>query len=153
MNAEDPTRRSWVESANTGATDFPIQNLPFGIFSTDGASESGRVGVAIGDEILDVTAALNHDLIADEARQAASACDSPRLNELMSLDRASVSALRRSLIDLLDGRSDLGAKAVKHRSKLMIAQASAFLHLPAEVGDYSDFYASIDHATNVGSMF
>src|SRR3954464_4839438 len=99
---EDPTRRSWVASANSGVSDFPIQNLPFGIFSTDGAAESGRVGVAIGDEILDVTSALSHDLIADEARQAASACDSPRLNELMSLDRASVSALRRSLIDVLD---------------------------------------------------
>jgi fumarylacetoacetase len=153
MNAEDPTRRSWVERANTGATDFPIQNLPFGIFSTDGAAESGRVGVAIGDEILDVTSAMDHDLIAGEARQAASACDSPRLNELMSLDRASVSALRRSLVELLDARSDLGAKAAKHRARILVAQASAFLHLPAEVGDYTDFYASVHHATNVGSMF
>src|SRR4051812_43340742 len=93
-------RKSWVESANGGASDFPIQNLPFGVFSTDGEPESGRVGVAIGDQILDVTAALREDLIAEEGRIAAHGCDSPRLNELMSLDRRTVSGLRRAIADL-----------------------------------------------------
>lgn len=152
MNVEDPSRKSWVESAN-GSPDFPIQNLPFGVFSTDGEPESGRVGVAIGDQILDVTAALHHDLIGEDGRIAAHGCDSPRLNELMSLDRRTVSGLRRALAELLDGSTELGAKAAKQREKILVAQRSAVMHSPADVGDYSDFYASIDHATNVGSMF
>src|SRR5690348_8795645 len=109
----DSSRRSWVESAN-GATDFPVQNLPFGVFSTDGEAESGRVGVAIGDQILDVTAALHEDLIGDEGRIAAHGCDSPRLNELMSLDRRTVSGLRRTIGDLLDASTDAGRRAAKH---------------------------------------
>jgi fumarylacetoacetase len=152
MTVEDPSRKSWVESA-AGATDFPIQNLPFGVFSTDGEAESGRVGVAIGDQILDVTAALDEDLIAEEGRIAAHGCDSPRLNELMSLDRRTVSGLRRAIADLLDASTDTGRRAAKRAAKILVAQRSAVMHLPADVGDYTDFYASIDHATNVGSMF
>jgi fumarylacetoacetase len=152
MTPEDPARRSWVESAN-GATDFPIQNLPFGVFSTDGEPESGRVGVAIGDQVLDVTAALAENLIADEGRTGAHGCDSPRLNELMSLDRATVSALRRAVADLLDASTDTGRGAAKRADRILVAQRSAVMHVPADVGDYTDFYASIDHATNVGSMF
>src|SRR3954465_12411195 len=110
---DDPSRRSWVESANGGATDFPIQNLPFGVFSTDGEAESGRVGIAIGDQILDVTAALKEDLIAEEGRIAAPGCASPRLNELMSLDRRTVSGLRRTAADLLDASTDVGRRAAK----------------------------------------
>ncbi|MEO5569007.1 MAG: fumarylacetoacetase, partial [Gemmatimonadaceae bacterium] len=141
------------ESANVPGTDFPIQNLPFGVFSTDGEPESGRIGVAIGDEILDVTAALEHGLIGDEGRIAAHGCDSPRLNELMSLDHRTVSGLRRAIGDLLDVASEMGAKAAKIRERILIAQRLAVMHLPADVGDYTDFYASVDHATNVGSMF
>ena len=151
MSVEDASRKSWVESAN-GVTDFPIQNLPFGVFSTDGEPESGRVGIAIGDQILDVRAALHEDLIGEEGRIAAHGCDSPRLNELMSLDRKTVSGLRRSVADLLDASTDVGRRAHKHASKILVAQRSAVMHLPAEVGDYTDFYASIDHATNVGSI-
>ena len=149
---DDPSRRSWVESAN-GANDFPIQNLPFGVFSTDGEPESGRVGVAIGDQILDVTAALREDLIGEEGRIAAHGCDSPRLNELMSLDRRTVSGLRRAIADLLDASTETGRRAAKHPDRILVPQRSAVMHLPADVGDYTDFYASIDHATNVGSMF
>ncbi|HET9424148.1 MAG TPA: fumarylacetoacetase [Gemmatimonadaceae bacterium] len=153
MTVEDRARKSWVESANDPSTDFPIQNLPFGVFSKDGVAESARVGVAIGDQILDVTAALSHDLIGEEGRIAAHGCDSPRLNELMSLDRRTVSGLRRSIADLLDATTPTGAKAAKHPDRILVAQRSAVMHLPAEIGDYTDFYASIDHATNVGSMF
>ena len=153
MTVEHSARRSWVESANDASADFPIQNLPFGVFSTDAVPESGRVGVAIGDQILDVTAALDHDLIGEEGRIAAHGCDSPRLNELMSLDRRTVSGLRRAIADLLDAATPMGAKAAKLREKILVAQRSAVMHLPAEIGDYTDFYASIDHATNVGSMF
>lgn len=153
MTVESSARRSWVDSANDPSTDFPIQNLPFGVFSTDAVAESGRVGVAIGDQILDVTAALDHDLVAEEGRIAAHGCDSPRLNELMSLDRRTVSGLRRAIADLLDAATPMGARAAKVREKILVAQRSAAMHLPAEIGDYTDFYASIDHATNVGSMF
>jgi fumarylacetoacetase len=153
MTVESSARRSWVESANDASTDFPIQNLPFGVFSRDGVVESGRVGVAIGDQILDVTSALEEDLIAEEGRIAAHGCDSPRLNELMSLDRRTVSGLRRAIADLLDAATPMGARAAKARDKILVAQRSAVMHLPAEIGDYTDFYASIDHATNVGSMF
>jgi fumarylacetoacetase len=145
-------RRSWVESAN-GHADFPIETLPFGVFSTDGDPESGRVGVAIGDQILDVTSALAEDLIGDEGRSAAHGCDSPRLNELMSLDRAAVSGLRRALADLLDASTEMGRRAARHAGAILVAQRSAVMHVAADVGDYTDFYASIDHATNVGSMF
>jgi fumarylacetoacetase len=151
-SVEDPSRKSWVDSAN-GSPEFPIQNLPFGVFSTDGEAESGRVGIAIGDQILDVTAALHHDLIGEDGRIAAHGCDSPRLNELMSLDRRTVSGLRRAVANLLDASTDIGARAAKMREKILVAQRSAVMHLPADIGDYSDFYASVDHATNVGSMF
>ena len=123
------------------------------MFSTDGEAEAGRVGIAIGDEILDVTAALDADLIGEEGRIAAHGCDSPRLNELMSLDRRTVSGLRRAVAELLDASTDVGKRAAKQSSKILVPQRSAVMHLPAEVGDYTDFYASIDHATNVGSMF
>src|SRR3954470_5813483 len=133
------SRRSWVESANDASSDFPIQNLPFGVFSTDGEPESGRVGIAIGDQILDVTQALHEDLVAEEGRIAAHGCDSPRLNELMSLDRRTVSGLRRAVAELLDASTDVGQRAAKRAAKILVAQRSAIMHLPAEVGDYSDF--------------
>jgi fumarylacetoacetase len=146
-------RRSWVEAANDGLTDFPIENLPYGVFSPDEEPENGRVGVAIGDMVLDVAAAFNAGLLARDAELAALACVSPRLNELMSLDVEDRAPLRRSLIELLDATSDRGRKGAKARDRILIKAADVVMHLPAEVGDYSDFYASIDHATNVGSMF
>jgi fumarylacetoacetase len=152
MAVEDPTRRSWVESANHALSDFPIQNLPFGVFSLDAEPESGRVGIAIGDEILDVTAALDAGLIADAGTVGAVACGSPRLNELMSLDRHDASALRLAVADVLDADSDRGGRAAKVRDRILVPMADVVVHLPAEIGDYSDFYASIHHATNVGTM-
>src|SRR3954468_23580415 len=109
----DPARTSWVESANSAGCDFPIQNLPFGVYSFDAEPESGRVGVAIGDMILDVTSALDEGLIGDGAQGGAVACGSPRLNELMTLERSDVSALRMAVADLLDSGSDRGRKAIK----------------------------------------
>jgi len=146
------TATSWVESANDERTDFPLANLPYGIFSADGEPETGRVGVAIGDMILDVAAAFNAGLLSRDAELAALACVSPRLNELMSLDVEDRAPLRRALADLLDASTDRGRKAAKHRDRLLIPMSEAVLELPAEVGDYTDFYASIDHATNVGTM-
>src|SRR6476646_6900144 len=95
----DPSLTSWVESANDATTDFPIQNLPFGIFSSAGTSAS--VGVAIGDRILDVTACLDAGLIDGDAIAAAEACRSTSLNALMALGRGPVTALRSALSGIL----------------------------------------------------
>ncbi len=123
------------------------------MFSLDGEPESGRVGIAIGDMILDVTAALEAGLVADDAKVAALGCDSPRLNEVMSLGRDEARVLRAAVADLLDANTERGARAIKARERILVAGENAVLHLPADIGDYSDFYASIDHATNVGRMF
>lgn len=141
---------SWVESANRPDCPFPIQNLPFGVFRRREGHESRRVGVAIGDEVLDVSAALELGLIGDAARKAAQSCASSSLNALMSLGSEHWSALRRHLSRLLR-QGNHQASSLSER--LLVAQQDAEMLLPAQIGDYTDFYASIDHATNVGSMF
>ncbi|MEO7520774.1 MAG: fumarylacetoacetate hydrolase family protein, partial [Gemmatimonas sp.] len=150
----DPSLRSWVSSANTPGNDFPIQNLPFGVFKRAGTSESARVGVAIGDSILDVAAclaaALLHDASAD-ARQGAMACASSSLNELMSRGTAPRKALRGALSEILsEGVSSHRRQVAEHA---LIAQENAKLFMPAVIGDYTDFYASVHHAANVGALF
>jgi fumarylacetoacetase len=152
-----PDLESWVESAQDPASDFPIQNLPFGVFRRRHADEAPRVGVAIGDAILDVAAARDAGLLAGgDAVAAAERCRQPALNALMALGPRHWSALRRALSRLLRADGDAAA-AVRGdpslRARLLVAMADAELLLPAAVGDYSDFYASVHHATNVGSMF
>jgi fumarylacetoacetase len=147
----DSSRRSWVDSANDPATDFPIQNLPFGVFRRRGGAEPGRVGVAIGDQIIDLAACL--DLGVLDARDSAirAACASSRLNELMALGRGAATTLRHALSRMLDvSRS---SDVSRHASRILLSMRDAELLLPAAIGDYTDFYASIHHATNVGSMF
>ena len=147
-----PDLRSWIESANNRKGDFPVQNLPFGIFRRRGTEDIPRVGVAIGDQILDITEANGHALFTGAALDAAYACEQPSLNALMACDPAEVSELRSQISLLL--RDDGPAE---HRDRLretaLLPQAAAEMFLPAEVGDYTDFYASIHHATNVGGMF
>jgi len=146
----DPQLRSWVESANDGVTDFPVQNLPFGAFSPH-AEATPRIGVAIGDRVLDVTAVLDAGLMADEAAVAAQACRSGVLNDLMGLGRRHVRALRARLCELLTvGNEEIAAAG---RPEMLLAMADVDMHMPARIGDYTDFYASVHHATNVGSMF
>lgn len=98
-DTHDPARRSWVQSANDGVTDFPIQNLPFGVFRTAGGAARG--GVAIGDQIFDLAAGLKAGLFAGDAKVAAEAAAGPALNALMTLGRRYSSTLRRRLSDLL----------------------------------------------------
>jgi fumarylacetoacetase len=147
-----PELRSWVESANDPATDFPIQNLPFGVFRRRGSAERARVGVAIGDQIVDVPAAARAGVFAAdrEAALAAARCGEPSLNALMAQGRGGARALRRALSAFL--RADPDAEHPEPASHL-VPQSDAELLLPAAVGDYTDFYASVFHATNVGSMF
>jgi fumarylacetoacetase len=148
----DPRLRSWVESANSADTDFPIQNLPFGVFSRSGEAETpASVGVAIGDSILDVTAAISAGLISPSS--AATACASSTLNNLMVIDEPEQSEFRSMLSDLLRTGSIVGAKAEATRETILVPMNRAELHLPVAIGDYTDFYASIYHAMNVGKMF
>jgi len=145
----DPRLKSWVESANHLESDFPIQNLPFGVFRRKGSGEAARVGVAIGDQILDVGRSAALGLIPDDAQEAAEACWDPALNGLMLLGPDHASALRRALSALLSEDSPDAGKA----QEALVPQAEAEMELPAEIGNYTDFYCSIHHATNVGSMF
>ncbi|WP_270936990.1 fumarylacetoacetase [Falsiroseomonas oryzae] len=140
------SRRSFVASAN-GHPDFPIQNLPLGIFALhDG---TGRAGVAIGDMILDLDAVLAAGLLDGAAEEAAAAAEGGVLNELLALGGGPRRALRLRLFDLLSEDSTERARlaGMLHRA------ADCTLHLPARIGDYTDFYAGIQHATNVGALF
>jgi fumarylacetoacetase len=145
----DPALVSWVESANRPHTDFPIQNLPFGVFRRKAGNEAFRVGVAIGDQILDVGAAHAAGVLSGPAARAAAACAAPALNTFMALGPAAWSALRLALSQAL--REDY-PQADKVRTCL-VAQADAEHALPAHIGDYTDFYISVHHATSVGRMF
>ena len=154
----DPALTSWVPSANAAGGDFPIQNLPFGVFRRAGTGEGARVGVAIGDAILDVRAAREAGAFEGVALDAALLCDEPTLAPLMALSPVSWSALRLQLsrllrTDALDGPLSAVLADEMNRRALLVPMDSAELLLPAESGDYTDFYASVHHATNVGSMF
>ncbi|HEX7741898.1 MAG TPA: fumarylacetoacetase, partial [Sphingobium sp.] len=138
----DPARRSWVDSAN-GHADFPVQNLPFGIFSPRGGEK--RAGVAIGDYILDLEGAVAAGLLP---YAAARALHGGTLNALLALPAADRRELRRVLSAYLseEGRRDV-AEPLLHRA------ADCAMHLPAVIGDYTDFYVGIHHATNIGRLF
>jgi fumarylacetoacetase len=149
----DVARRSWVESANAPAGDFPIQNLPFGVFRAARSRAAGRVGIAIGDSVLDVVAAAGTLGLTGAARDAADACRASTLNTLASLGRPHWKALRRALFAaLLDGEGATDA----HRRALephLHPIGACELLLPFSIGDYTDFYSSKFHATNVGRLF
>ncbi len=141
-HTHDSSATSWVESAQ--GSEFPIQNLPFCSFST---TCERRLGVGIGDKILDLTAASS--LIGDMADVLVS----PTLNDVMALPVAKRIALRHRIFELLsDDCAELRDNA-ELRAKAIVQQSDATFHMPCHVGDYTDFYASVFHATNVGSMF
>jgi len=139
----DPTALSWVESAN-GHPDFPIQNLPLGVFSQMGRGPRG--GVAIGDKILDIAAVA--PLLDAEARPVALLAGQSSLNDLLGVGKESLLALRRGLFRLLRHGAD--REVVE---PTLIAAATSEMHLPARIGDYTDFYTGIHHAENVGRLF
>jgi len=129
-----PGLQSWVESANSPGTDFPIQNLPYGRFRTH-HGEPWRIGVAIGEQILDLAATglfNGHDMHA-----------------LMALDVSARAALRQRLSEGLR----VGSAEQSRWSKCLVAQAEAELTIPCPIGDYTDFYTGIHHATAVGKLF
>jgi fumarylacetoacetase len=147
-----PDRRSWVESANAPRADFPIQNLPFGVFRDWEGDDSPRVGIAIGDSVLDVSA-LRAALFDGQARRAVEACTESTLNALMELGNAATAALRARVCHLLDAGATDAAANRRAVEPALVKQRDVEMLLPVDVGDYSDFYASIQHATHVGSMF
>ncbi|HEY3133968.1 MAG TPA: fumarylacetoacetase [Gemmatimonadaceae bacterium] len=148
----DPSLTSWIESANAPDTDFPIQNLPFGVFSRKGDAER-RVGVAIGDQIVDVGESLSANIWSGKARDVARWCDRPNLNELMQAPHDSLSEFRARLSELLSGTPGDTSVINPLPPGALVPMSEAQLFLPAQIGDYTDFYASIYHATNVGKLF
>ena len=153
-HTHDPATRSWLDSANA-ATDFPVQNLPFGVFRRAGSAEAFRGGVAIGDQIVDLENLAAHAGDIDNpfqglAHDALQAAAQPSLNALMALPPAAWRALRHALFNAL--RADA---TPAHRQALASAlrpQAEAEHALPAKVGNYTDFFTSIHHVRNAGRL-
>lgn len=150
LNAtHDPALRSWVTSANDGKTDFPIQNLPFAVFRRAGTDEAFRGGVAIGEQIVDLAAASGAGVFSGLAQDAAVAASADSLNAFMAMGPAAWSALRTALSDALR----MGSAREAALRACLVPQADAEYALPARVGDYTDFYTSVYHATNIGKQF
>ncbi|MBL6816769.1 MAG: fumarylacetoacetase [Pseudomonadales bacterium] len=145
----DLATTSWVNSANVSGSDFPIQNLPFAIFRRADSDEKFRGGVAIGDQVLDLTEVCAIDIFDGVEQQALNACTQSTLNQFMSMGASVWSALRLALFRAL--RSDSEHQAVL--STCLVPQAKVEYALPCEIGDYTDFYTSIYHAANVGALF
>ncbi|WP_394658274.1 fumarylacetoacetase [uncultured Novosphingobium sp.] len=138
----DPARSSWVASAN-GHHDFPIQNLPFGVFSVKGGAP--RIGVAIGDMILDLRALAQTGTLG---AAAAAVAHETTLNALLALSQEEQRALRYHLSAILSDEAHRAAV-----EPLLHHAGNCTLHLPARIGDYTDFYVGIHHANNVGKQF
>jgi fumarylacetoacetase len=150
LNAShDPQRRSWVASANLPEADFPIQNLPFGIFTT-GTNAKKRAGVAIGNQIVDLSALLEEGLLTGDAAEAAQATGDGRLNGLMALGPRHASALRLALSDLLRDDSPLLQRVRGAEARILVPMAQATMQLPCDIGDYSDFLTSLHHTERHG---
>ncbi|MGI4806737.1 MAG: fumarylacetoacetase [Janthinobacterium lividum] len=141
-HTHDPSLQSWVASAN-GHSDFPIQNLPLGVFSPLAGAPRG--GIAIGDEILDLRALHEAQLLDDEAQAACDLCAGPTLNGFLALGAAPRQALRDAISALLQEGSD-------ERPHLLHRAADCIMYLPAAIGDFTDFFAGIHHARTTGTM-
>ena len=151
IEANNPSLRSWLEiPANS---DFPIQNLPFGIFST--TSLSARVGVAIGDKVLNLSALLAAGFLStsNELPFTESDYSASTLNPIINHGKSATRLLRARISALLSSDSSELRVATDSHSTCIIDLSSVTMHLPVNVGDYTDCYSSEDHARNVGKMF
>jgi fumarylacetoacetase len=145
-HTHDAATKSWVESANAKGTPFPLQNLPFAVFRRAGRSEPFRGGVALGDFVVDLALLLRTGLLEGHALMAAQACSQPTLNEFFGMGAAAWRALRHALFAIFEA----GAAASNASAEVcLVPQAEVEYGLPATIGDYTDFYTSIDHARNV----
>ncbi|TKC91133.1 fumarylacetoacetase [Trinickia terrae] len=146
----DASRKSWLASANDAHSDFPIQNLPFGIFG-DTRNPAPRAGVAIGDAIVDLSALAEAGKLT--LAQGGAVFAKPALNDFIALGRDVWRSVRIQLSALLEANCPTLRDDAGLRARALVAQADATLHLPVEIPGYTDFYSSKEHATNVGSMF
>lgn len=145
-----PEAASWVESANLARVDFPVQNLPFGLFRSEG-TEGRSIGVGIGDSILNLKAAESRGSFRDLELAISSACRQESLNELIALDSYLRTRLRHRLFSLLEASADSLTR--QRIGECIVASRSVTMELPARIPDYTDFYTSIFHAMNVGRIF
>ena len=147
----DSELKSWVAAANAPEGGFPIQNLPFGVFRPRGSNEPYRGGVAIGDQIVDLAAPS--PLFEGDAAGAAAACSGSTLNAFMAMGSRYWSALRLALSRGLRENSPWDSHSVSKLRDCLVPQAQAEYSVGARIGDFTDFYASVHHATTVGRMF
>jgi fumarylacetoacetase len=145
----DPRLTSWVSSANAANTDFPIQNLPFAVFRRRGGGENWRGGVAIGDQVLDLAAVAASGVLEGDAAVALHAASQDKLNALMALGAPAWRTLRLALSRALRE----GASAQSRLQSCLVPQPDCEYDVPARIGDYTDFYTSVHHATNIGRLF
>lgn len=151
-DTHDQNLKSWIESANAPDTDFPIQNLPFCVFSRSCTYENMRVGVAIGEYVLDIYSAYENCLFDDESFQIAVAADNYCLDHSVMRKNANLqSAFRKRLTEILSESADEETRKKVERN--LVPMDEAEFYVPAHIGDYTDFYCSIYHATNVGKLF
>ena len=143
----DPMSRSWVESANARDADFPLQNLPYGVFRKRGIS-GARCGIAIGDAILDLAAAWDEGLLGGEAAIAGKAVRADTLNALMALGQPQWRALRAAVFAMLH----TGASQHASAQRCLVPMKDAELLLPATIGDFSDFSVSRAHNATMGQV-
>jgi fumarylacetoacetase len=144
----DPARRSFVESANVPGTDFPIQNLPLGIFSTK-ADSVPRIGVAIGDRVFDLKKTSRLNVLPPGIVR--SAFEQTSLNALFGQGRSALRELRFAVAGLLD-QGPSGNEARRQASDLLVAADDCVFHRPTELSNYTDFYAGIYHAIAAGAL-
>jgi fumarylacetoacetase len=141
--------KSWVQSANNPGTDFPLENLPYGVFRL---GHRTSIGIAIGDEILDLRTCASEGLLKGLPSPLVDACTAQVLNPLMGLGPQAWSGLRREVQSLLaEDNADSGLQS--RIEGMLIPMGAVEMQLPAQIGDYTDFYASIHHATRVGKLF
>ncbi|WP_174241331.1 fumarylacetoacetate hydrolase family protein, partial [Granulicella sp. L46] len=146
---------SWVGTANEPASGFPLQSLPYCAF-TSAPDATPHLGVGIGAFILDLHQLQSNNLLTTLPADLQTACTAPQLNPFMRCGQAAWSALRKRLTDLLitiEPRSDRNTDQQRLVASLMLPQARAIFHKPVATENYTDFYASIHHATNVGKLF
>ncbi|MCF6807787.1 fumarylacetoacetase [Thiotrichales bacterium 19S9-12] len=149
IEANNPNLTSFITVPNKH--DFPIQNLPFGIFS-DNQNPQKRIGVAIGDYVFDLYAGFMHKLFTDQSLDA-SLFNQPYLNDLMALERSKITELRNAISRLLRHDNFTIQQNQNLKNELLIPANEVTLHLPVKIGGYTDFYSSIEHASNIGKLF
>lgn len=145
----DPKLKSWVDVPPD--SDFPIQNLPYGVFQRD--TESPVVGVAIGEQVVDLAALHDAGLFRDTAIAHENVFAHGNLNAFMEKGREIWTQVRKVLTNLLRAEEPTLRDDAKLRARALVAQRDVAMLLPVAVGDFTDFYSSKEHATNVGIMF